>query len=131
MMNENCWVLVGGWEEDIWWGKRVKPTEGTPVSVNFSAEYVIQRDTNHKDIVGFIHTHPGMTAHYSSRDKRTMEAWTLALGKPLVCCIQGIDGLRAWWFLDDESDPIEYQVKSLRGLVFGVTPEEFFQENDE
>ncbi len=130
MMNENCWVLVGGWQEDLWWGKRVKPTEGTPVSVNFSADYVIQRDTNHHDIVGFIHTHPGMIAHYSSRDDRTMKAWVLALGKPLVCCIQGTDGLRAWWYLNDEDPPVEYQVKSLRGLVFGVTPEEFFDDEE-
>jgi proteasome lid subunit RPN8/RPN11 len=130
MMNENCWVLVGGWHEDLWWGKRVKPTEGTPVSVNFSADYVVQRDTKHHDIIGFIHTHPSFPAHYSSRDDRTMKAWCLSLGKPLVCCIQGTDGLRAWWYLNDEDPPVEYQAKSLRGLLFGVTPEEFFDDEE-
>jgi hypothetical protein len=71
-----------------------------------------------------------MIAHYSSRDDRTMKAWVLALGKPLVCCISGTDGLRAWWYLNDEDPPVEYQVKSLRGLVFGVTPEEFFDDEE-
>lgn len=131
MMNEHCWILVGGWREDLWWGKRVKPSEGAPCSVAFSSDYVLQRDEKYHDVVGFIHTHPGMTAHYSSRDDRTMKAWVCALGKPLVCCIIGTDGLRAWWYLNDEDPPVEYQAKSLRGIVFGMTPEEFFDEEAE
>lgn len=127
-MNEQCWVLVGGMRDDLWWGKRVKPTEGAPASVAFNPDYVTQRDDKYHDVVGFIHTHPSFTAHYSSRDDRTMKAWVLSLGKPLVCCIIGIDGLRAWWYLNDEDPPVEYQAKSLRGLVFGLTPEEFFDE---
>jgi proteasome lid subunit RPN8/RPN11 len=131
MMNEQCWVLVGGMRDDLWWGKRIKPTEGAPASVAFNPDYVTQRDEKYKDVVGFIHTHPSFTAHYSSRDDRTMKAWVCSLGKPLVCCIIGIDGLRAWWYLNDEDPPVEYQAKSLRGLVFGLTPEEFFNEKEE
>jgi hypothetical protein len=33
-----------------------------------------------------------------------------------------VDGLRAWWYTDDESPPEEYQVKRLDKLLFGVTP---------
>ncbi|NIQ16444.1 MAG: hypothetical protein GTO02_19240, partial [Candidatus Dadabacteria bacterium] len=48
---------------------------------------------------------------------------------PLVCCILGTDGLRAWWFLNDEDPPVEYQARKLQGIVFGLTPEEFFEED--
>ena len=130
MMNEQCWILVGGWREDLWWGKRVKPTEGQQCSVRFNPQYVLDRDEKYHDIIGFIHTHPGMSAHYSGIDDRTMKAWVLSLGKPLVCCIIGTDGLRAWWYLNDEDPPVEYQAKSLLGIVFGVTPGEFFDEEE-
>lgn len=130
MMNEQCWVLIGGIEVDLWWGSRIRPTEGAPASVAFDAEYVIERDEKYKDIVGFIHTHPSFTADYSSRDDRTMKAWVTCLGRPLVCCIHGTDGLRAWWYLNDEDPPVEYQVKATKGLIFGLTPEEFFDEEE-
>jgi len=130
MMNENCWILLGGWREDLWWGKRTKPTEGQPCSVRFNPKYVMEREEKYHDIVGFIHTHPGMTAHYSSIDDATMKAWVFSFGKPLVCCIIGTDGLRAWWYLNDEDPPVEYQAKSLRGIVFGLVPEEFFDEEE-
>ncbi len=58
-----------------------------------------------------------------------MSAWVCSLGKPLVCCILGTDGLRAWWFLNDEDPPVEYQARKLQGIVFGLTPEEFFEED--
>jgi hypothetical protein len=124
MINENCWILIGGLRDDLWWGKRNKPTEGEPCMVRFNAKYVLEREEKYHDIVGFIHTHPTFSAHYSLRDDRTMKAWVCSFGKPLVCCIQGTDGLRAWWYLDDENPPVEYQAKSLRGIVFGLTPEE-------
>ena len=131
MMNENCWILLGGWREDLWWGKRTKPTEGEPCLVRFNPKYVMEREEKYHDSIGFIHTHPGMSAHYSSIDDATMKAWVFSFGKPLVCCIIGTDGLRAWWYLNDEDPPVEYQAKSLRGLVFGITPEEFFDETEE
>lgn len=131
MMNEQCWVLVGGIDGDLWWGKKVRPTEGAPASVAFNPDYVIKREEQHHDVVGFIHTHPTFTAHYSMRDDRTMKAWISSFGRPLVCCILGTDGLRAWWYLNDEDEPVEYQAKSLRGLVFGLTPEENFDEKEE
>lgn len=130
MMNEHCWILVGSMKDDLWWAKRVRPTEGAPASVAFDPEYVIKRDAEFHDIVGFFHTHPSFTAHYSSRDDRTMKAWVTCLGKPLVCCILGIDGLRAWWYLNDEDPPVEYQAKKMHGVLFGLTPEEFFDEEE-
>lgn len=120
MTNEKCWVLLGENKDDLWYGRMQRMTEGRPASVEFDPYYVLE----HADqVVGFFHTHPGMTSHYSSIDDRTMKAWCLALGKPLACCIRGIDGLRAWWFLDDEQPPEVYQAKRLGKLIFGVTPD--------
>ena len=127
-MNENCWILVGEKKNDLWWGQRVERTEGEPMVVRFNPYYVL----DHADkVVGFIHTHPNFSAHYSSRDDLTMKAWVTCLGKPLVCCIQGIDGLRAWWYLDDENPPEEFDAKAMRGIVFGVTPYEIIDEEPE
>lgn len=128
MMNEQCWMLVGGINGDLWWGEKFGPqSEGTPASVAFDPDFVIKREEEHGDVVGFIHTHPSFTAHYSMRDDRTMKAWVLSLGKPLVCCIIGTDGLRAFWYNNDEDPPTEETVHSLRGAIFGLTPPEDFE----
>ncbi len=119
--NEECWILVGHADRDIWWGKKVNKTEGRPVSVEFDANYIIEREERHHDVVGMIHSHPNMVASPSFRDDKTMHAWVCALGKPLVCCILGDDGLRAWWYDDDESPPYEACVKKIKNLVFGAT----------
>lgn len=131
MMNEQCWVLLGGMQNDLWCGEKVQPFEGSPASVAFNPDYVTKRDDEHHDVVGFIHTHPTFTAHYSMRDDRTMRAWVLSLGKPLVCCIIGTDGLRAWWYLNDEDEPFELQAQALRNIVFGLTPEELAYEKED
>jgi proteasome lid subunit RPN8/RPN11 len=118
--NEHCWVLLGHRDGDLWWGRMHKMTVGAPCSVAFDSKWVLEREEKKGDVVGFLHTHPGMVGHYSSRDDRTMKAWCLSAGRPLVCCIQGID---AWWYLDDESPPEELSVKQIGKLLFGVTPE--------
>lgn len=122
MQIEHCWVLLGGVKENLWYGRRVKMTRGAPCSVDFNADYVIKREETKNDVIGWLHTHPGMIASPSSRDHRTMKAWVTALGHPLVCVIYGIDGLRAYWYMDDESDPIESAVcVKLANLIVGVT----------
>ena len=123
-MNEQCWILVGENRDDLWWGKRVQRTEGEPCLVQFDPYYVLERDEKYGDVVGFIHTHPNFSAHYSGRDDLTMKAWVACLGKPLVCCIVGSDGLRAWWYENDEDRPEEFDSAAVEGLVFGVTPYE-------
>lgn len=133
MMNEQCWVLLGRMKDDLWWGEKVQPFEGSPASVAFDPDFVTKRDDQYHDVVGFIHTHPTFTAHYSMRDDRTMRAWVLSLGKPLVCCIIGTDGLRAWWYLNDEDEPFELQAQALHiyNIVFGLTPEELAYEKED
>ena len=120
MINERCWILTGHYKDDLWWGFAKKRTEGTPVSVEFDWEYVLK---NHEKVVGFYHTHPSFNATPSETDDRAMHGFCLSLGRPLVCLIRDTDGLRAWWYVDDESEPEEYQVVKMGNLFFGVTPD--------
>jgi len=126
--NEHCWVLIGHAEGDLWYGNMHKMTSGAPCSVAFDADWVMKREEEHGDVVGFIHSHPGMSNHYSDRDDRTMKAWVTSFGKPLACCIVGVNGLTTWWFVDDESPPEQYQTERVGELVFGVTPELYADE---
>jgi proteasome lid subunit RPN8/RPN11 len=122
MKREHCWVLLGSVRENLWFGRRAKMTRGAPCSVDFNADYVINREETKGDVIGWLHTHPGMIASPSNRDHRTMKAWVLALGHPLVCAIAGVDGLRAYWYMDDESEPIESAVcVKLANFIVGVT----------
>lgn len=121
---EQCWILQGDNKDGIlWWAQPHNQTEGMPASVDFDPKYVLEQEEATGAIVGFLHTHPGMMAHYSGRDDRTMKAWVACFGKPLVCCIFGTDGLRAWWFVDDENDPIEMDVQMVNGVIFGIYPD--------
>jgi proteasome lid subunit RPN8/RPN11 len=120
MTNEKCWVLLGGVNEGLWWGKMSHQTQGSPCSVDFNYDWTIHREETKGDVVGFLHTHPNFSAHPSCRDDRTMKTWVLSFGKPMVCCIAGIDGLKAWWYYDDESDPVEQPVKKIGHLIFGT-----------
>ncbi len=119
---EHMWVLLGEIEGDLWHGRMYPMARGSPACVAFDAEAVIKQEEKDGSVIGFLHTHPAFTAHYSNRDHRTMGAWVNCLGKPLVCCIKGTDGLRAWWYMDDENRPEDFQVRRVKKLLFGVTP---------
>ena len=117
--NEECWVLKGKKNKWFWRAKYDRYTTGQPASVTFDYNYVY---ANEKNIIGWIHTHPHWCAIPSSTDLSTMRAWTCSLGRPLLCCINGTDGLRAWWFLDDESDPVEVNVYRVGKYIVGSNP---------
>jgi hypothetical protein len=127
--NEHCYVILGQKDGDLWWGHLHKMTSGDPASVAFDAEWVIAREEQYGDVVGFIHSHPGMTNHFSTRDDKTMKAWTICLGKSLACCIVGNNGLTAWWYIDDERSPEKYQSHRIGKFIFGVTPELYEEAN--
>ena len=42
------------------------------------------------------------------------------LGRPLVCAIEGTDGLRAWWYANDEDEPEEVDCEEIGGVVVGA-----------
>lgn len=77
---------------------------GERTIVHFDGAWVLEREETHGDVVGFLHTHPDGPASPSDRDVRTMRAWCLAFGKPLVCLIESPFGIRGYRFDDDESN---------------------------
>jgi proteasome lid subunit RPN8/RPN11 len=120
---EQCWTLVGQRRGRVWYARRVRRQAGEPASVRFDGPWVLQREERRRDVVGFLHTHPGMPARPSRRDVRTMRAWCLAFGKPLLCVIAGAEGVRGYRFEDEaEPDGVELETVTLfpRGVVIGV-----------
>lgn len=120
MKNETYLALTGGRLSYYWWGYGKWPSEGQPAEVSFDHKLVME---NESKIVGFYHTHPSFTATPSGTDIRTMGAWTVCFGRPLICLIDGIDGLKAYWFEDDEKPFREAWVKRLDNLFIGSIPE--------
>lgn len=95
---------------------------GRPASVEFDGPAVLEREERKGDVIGFLHTHPNSDAEPSRRDLRTMRAWVSAFGKPLLCVIEGIDGLAAYRFDDDASDGERLPAVEAfpRGVIIGV-----------
>jgi hypothetical protein len=102
---ERCWVLVGGQlEEGTWRMRRRQRVEGNPASVEAQWEWALKREETTGDVLGFFHTHPaGFGTSPSRRDIRTMQAWCLAFGKPLLCLIAEGSQVSGYIFADDES----------------------------
>jgi proteasome lid subunit RPN8/RPN11 len=89
-MKERCWVLTGKFrsETGLWRIARTCKVEGKPHSVEADWAWALSREESSGDVMGFFHTHPGGFGTYpSDRDSRTMRAWYIALGKPLLCMI--------------------------------------------
>jgi hypothetical protein len=100
---EQCWPLVGLRRGGLWCAKRLRRSVGQPTRVEFNGPAVLAREERRGDVVGFLHTHPGFRAQPSRRDIATMQAWVSAFGKPLVCLIDGTDGLAGFLFDADNS----------------------------
>lgn len=115
-MNEQSWILTGQRFRGFLFMKRNLPREGLPYSVDFDYEWALRREDEFQDVFGWIHTHPNMIAYPSSRDIQTMESWCVSFGKPLLCAILGSDGLRGWWFKDEEP----FFERRLCELPFGI-----------
>jgi len=100
---EQCWPLVGQRRGRLWFARKLRRTAGSPAHVEFDGPGVLAREEQRHDIVGFLHTHPGFPAEPSQRDIDTMQAWVSSFGKPLLCVIQGADGLAGYLFASDDS----------------------------
>lgn len=92
--------------------------EGNHISVQFDWEQVIERHKARNDIVGFFHTHPNFRNGPSTIDLRTMYGWVEALGKPLLCAIEGVNGLACHWFYPGDYFETYYGFR-LNNFVFG------------
>jgi proteasome lid subunit RPN8/RPN11 len=97
----------------------MRPTRGNPSSVDFDANWVLDREESGGDVVGFFHTHPPGVPGPSERDNRTMRAWVGSFGKPLLCLIEADRKIRAYVYADDEADAKEVTACELlpRGVV--------------
>ena len=121
--NEQSWICTGGTDGRLWFGHLSHESEGHPGSVDFPHQWVNQREEKIHDVVGFMHTHPQFSATPSFRDLATMHAWVASFGKPLMCLILGVDGLKAYLFYDDESMPIRCKTaKQFGQLVMVILP---------
>ncbi len=119
---EECWTLLGERRGGIWLARRERRTSGERTRVQFDGAWVLAREEARGDVVGFLHTHPDGPDAMSPRDVRTMRAWCLAFGKPLLCLIDSPNGLQGFRFEDDEStgEPLTHVERFPRGVVIGV-----------
>lgn len=106
----------------VWHARKLRPETGGPARVEFDGLWVLRREERQGDVIGFLHTHPGLPATPSQRDVRTMRGWCSAFGKPLLCVILGRDGARGFRFKDDQSNGVELRHVELfpRGIIVGV-----------
>lgn len=129
--NEQSWILTGGYHRRLWWGYLSHESEGHPGAVGFPYKWVNDREEKTGDIVGFMHTHPGMLASASLRDDATMAQWVLSFGKPLICLIEGINGLKGYLYYSDEQPPITIRtIKRFGQLVVGIMPKKRLPEEE-
>lgn len=88
---EICYIILGkrnSWLTYFTHGRLVKKITGESASVEFDWQWVLEREEEKGDILGFWHTHPDGTLKPSKRDGKTMQAWVSCFGKPLFCVIQ-------------------------------------------
>ena len=107
-MTEQCWALTGGFDEkrEHWLVHLHRNVSGEPSSVEADWQWAMKLEEDSGNLAGFAHTHPdGAGTKPSARDVRTMQAWCIALGKPLLCIIgegETLEQADAYVF-DDES----------------------------
>ena len=99
-------MLVGERRGRIWLCRMLSRAVGRPETVEFDGPAALAREEALGDVTGFLHTHPQCEAQPSRRDIDTMQAWVGALGKPLLCIIEGTNGLCGYRFDDDASQGI-------------------------
>jgi hypothetical protein len=120
--NEVWYALVGSEDRSLWWGALHHRVDGEIATVTGDAAWVLEREEICGDVIGMYHTHPHWPAIPSGRDIKSMRAWAVCFGRAMLCLIDGIDGLRAWWIDDDDETPLECQVvRHDNGLIFGTT----------
>ena len=125
--NEVYWTLIGWKIGKYWVARGCWGNIGSPCRVSYDFQRVWdwnQKHLGHKiQLLGFYHTHPHMDASPSSQDYRAMAGATVAFGRPLACLIEGVNGLRGHWFIDDETPHMTLWAKRFgKNLFIGRLP---------
>lgn len=86
-------VLLGERKGKDLWGILDPQMVGNEDMVCLDHARILAREENRRDVLGFFFTKPKGTSTLSDQEFKTMESWVFSLGKPLLCLIQGIDGI--------------------------------------
>lgn len=122
--NERCWVLCGREMGRLWWARRYRPSFGEPCRVSFDRDWVMRRQEEKGDVLGFCHTHPSFSAEPSSTDRDTMEAWCSCFGRDLYAAIIGLEGTKCWRVVNDltaECKWVECSALRFGNVLVGTT----------
>jgi len=94
---EHYFLLVGHRVGDEIICQTINPTtQNDPGCVEFSWEDVWRRHVEHKDVVGWLHTHPKGFSGMSGVDKATFQSWLVGIGGPRYAVILCDNKVRAW-----------------------------------
>ncbi len=105
MDRERCWTLVGICEHDAWRVMKRRRISGRPALVEADWEWTLRREEKRGDVIGFAHTHPsGAGTGPSERDVRTLRAWRIALGKPLLMLIEDGETIAGYVLHTDDGE---------------------------
>ena len=116
-MNEKCWFIHGWRTGNAIMGFLKYHSEGSPGWVKFDWAKAAGK------VVGFYHSHPSGFTSPSGRDDRTMRAWVISEGKPMVCGIF-CDGKYLTYLYERRKDGIYcYEIRALlKGNLFWARP---------
>ena len=105
MERERCWTLVGTCENGTWRAAKRRRISGKPASVEVDWAWTLKREEKRGDVIGFAHTHPsGAGTTPSERDVRTLRAWRIALGKPLLMVIEDGETIVGYVLYHDDGE---------------------------
>ena len=120
MEHERCWTLVGTCESGVWHAAKRRRISGKLASVVVDWEWTLKREERRGDVIGFAHTHPSGTGMMpSERDIRTLRAWRIALGKPLLMLIEDGASIAGYVLHNDDGElkPVASITRDVQGAL--------------
>ena len=104
MTNEIFYAIFGKiYPNKMFYGVIDHFNEGTPGQVQFDYDLVQKSINDGKNLIGFYHTHPNMSAYMSATDYDTMDNWVTSEGKRLLCLIEGNEGIVTFNCFNDDN----------------------------
>ena len=106
---EHYFTMVGKRDGDVVIASLIDcQTQGNPGLVEFDWEQVWKRHLEHRDVLGWFHTHPPKAHGMSATDRNTFQGWLTALGGPRYAVIQ-CEGLTHCWRLQLDGSKLVYK----------------------